>query len=128
VPDPLIVEAIGLGQQDLRSVGIGQLVVVFHPDVLHMVVRHHGMVATLGEHEKSPRLAAGGHWSKVVAEAQQVDAYLLPTVNYPPRLEKIVSGLLTEINAKDPKIPDGSGRRLRLHLGTKTGVQVAIVS
>jgi hypothetical protein len=58
--------------------------------------------------------------------ADQVEAYLLPTVNYPPALEKIVSGLLTEINGKDPKIPDGSGRRLRLHLGRKTGLQIAI--
>ena len=57
----------------------------------------------------------------------QVEAYLLPTVNYPPALEKIVSGLLTEINGKDPKIPDGSGRRLQLHLGRKTGLQIAIV-
>jgi transposase len=63
----------------------------------------------------------------LVESAQQVDAYLLPTVNYPPKLEKIVSGLLAEINAKDPKMPDGSGRRLRLHLGAKTGVQIAIL-
>jgi hypothetical protein len=64
----------------------------------------------------------------LVESAQQVEAYLLPTVNYPPSLEKIVNGLLTEINAKDPKMSDGSGRRLRLHLGTKTGLQIAIVS
>jgi hypothetical protein len=59
--------------------------------------------------------------------ADQVEAYLLPTVNYPPAREKIVNGLLTEINGKDPKIPDGSGRRLQLHLGRKTGLQIAIV-
>ncbi len=59
--------------------------------------------------------------------ADQVDAYLLPTVNYPPTIEKIVTGLLTQMNGKDPKMPDGSGRRLRLHLGQKTGLQVAIV-
>jgi hypothetical protein len=65
----------------------------------------------------------------VLAEsADQVEAYLLPTVNYPPTLEKIVSGLLTEINGTDPKMPDGSGRRLRLYLGQKTGLQIAIVS
>lgn len=56
----------------------------------------------------------------------QVEAYLLPTVNYPPAMEKIVTGLLRQINGKDPKMPDGSGRRLRLHLGQKTGLQVAI--
>jgi len=65
----------------------------------------------------------------VLAEsADQVDAYLLPTVNYPPAIAKIVSELLTQINAKDPRMPDGSGRRLRLHLGKKTGLQIAIVT
>jgi len=65
----------------------------------------------------------------VLAEsADQVDAYLLPTVNYPPAVEKVVSDLLTQINGKDPRMPDGSGRRLRLHLGQKTELQVAIVS
>ena len=58
--------------------------------------------------------------------ADQVEAHLLPTVNYPPALEKTVNGLLTQINGKDPKMPDGSGRRLRLHLGQKTGLQIAI--
>jgi hypothetical protein len=60
--------------------------------------------------------------------ADQVDAYLLPTVNYPPAIETIVLELLTQINGKDPRMPDGSGRRLRLHLGQKTGLQIAIVS
>lgn len=60
--------------------------------------------------------------------ADQVEAYLLPTVNYPPALEKIVSGLLTEINRTHPKMPDGSDRHLRLHLGQKTDLQIAIVS
>jgi len=64
----------------------------------------------------------------LVESAEQVEVYLLPTVNYPPKLEKIVSGLLAEINATEPPMPDGSGRRLRFHLGEKTGVQVAIVS
>jgi hypothetical protein len=65
----------------------------------------------------------------VLAEsADQVDAYLLPTVNYPPAIEKIVRERLTQINGEDPRIPDGSGRRLRLHLGHKTGLQIAIVS
>ena len=58
--------------------------------------------------------------------AEEVHAHLRPTVNYPPALEKIVSGLLTQINGKDPKMPDGSGRRLRLHLGQKTGLKIAI--
>jgi hypothetical protein len=64
----------------------------------------------------------------LVGSTQQVEVYLLPTVNYPPKLEKIVSGLLAQINATQPIMPDGSGRRLRLHPGEKTGLQVAIVS
>ena len=64
----------------------------------------------------------------LVESADQVEAYLLPTVNYPPTIEKIINQLLAEFNAKDPKMPDGSGRRLRLQLGQKTGLQIAIVS
>ena len=64
----------------------------------------------------------------LVQSADQVQAYLLPTVNYPPTIEKIVKDLLAEFNAKDPKMPDETGRRLRLHLGQKTGLQIAIVS
>jgi hypothetical protein len=64
----------------------------------------------------------------LVERAEQVEAYLLPTVNYPPKLEKIVQGLLAELNATDPQMPDGSGRRLRLHLGEQSDLEVAIVS
>ncbi len=64
----------------------------------------------------------------LVESADRVEAYLLPTVNYPPSMEKIVTDLLAQVNAKDPKIPDGSGRRLRLYLGQKKGLQIAMVS
>jgi hypothetical protein len=64
----------------------------------------------------------------LVESADQVEAYLLPTANYPPAIERIVRELLTQINSKDPRMPDGSGRRLRLHLGQKTDLQIAIVS
>ena len=68
------------------------------------------------------------HADGLLAESMdQVDAYLLPTVNYPPVIEKIIRQLLAEINGKDSRMPDGSGRRLRLHLGNKTGLQIAIV-
>jgi hypothetical protein len=60
--------------------------------------------------------------------AEHVDAYLLPTVNYPPKLDRIVQRLLAELNATHPLMPDDSGRPLRLHLGDKSGFQVAIVS
>jgi hypothetical protein len=64
----------------------------------------------------------------LVESAGQVEAYLLPTVNYPPNIERIVNQLLAQFNAKDPKMPDGSGRSLRLHLAQKAGLQIAIVS
>ena len=64
----------------------------------------------------------------LVESAERVEAYLLPTVNYPPAIEKIVNDLLAQFNAQDPRMPDGSARRLRLHLGQKTGLQIAIVS
>jgi hypothetical protein len=64
----------------------------------------------------------------LVDTAEHVEAYLLPTVNYPPKLDHIVKGLLAELNATNPLMPDGSGRRLRLHLGDKPGLQVAIAS
>jgi len=56
----------------------------------------------------------------------KVEAYLMPTVNYPPKMEKIIRDLLANINASDPRMPDGSGRRLRFDLARKSGIQVAI--
>ena len=64
----------------------------------------------------------------LVEAADHVEAYLLPTVNYPPAIEKIIHQLLARFNAQDLKMPDGSARRLRLYLGQKTGLQIAIVS
>jgi len=63
----------------------------------------------------------------LVESEEQVAVYLLPTVNYPPALAKIVRGLLAEINATRPQMPDGTGRPLQFHLGQKLGIQVAIV-
>jgi len=69
------------------------------------------------------------HADGFLVEAEElVQVYLLPTVNYPPALTKIVRGLLAEINATPPQMPDGSGRRLQFHLGQKLDIQVAIVS
>ena len=64
----------------------------------------------------------------LVDTADYVDADLLATVNYPPKLDHLVKGLPAELDATHPLMPDGSGRRLRLHLGDKSGLQVAIVS
>jgi hypothetical protein len=64
----------------------------------------------------------------LIDTAEHVDAYRLPTVNCPPKLDHIVRGLPAQLNATNPLMPDGSGRRLRLHLADKPGLQVAIVS
>jgi hypothetical protein len=64
----------------------------------------------------------------LVASATHVDAYLLPTANYPPKLAKIFQDCLTRFNASAPLMPDGSGRSLRLHLAKKAGLQVAFRS
>ena len=62
----------------------------------------------------------------LVEDADQVEAHLLPTVNYPPKMRKLIEQLLEQINAADPKMPDGSQRRLRLHLAEKEGIQLAM--
>jgi hypothetical protein len=77
------------------------------------------------DHELFRNLTQAG--GVLVERGEEVDAYLLPTVNYPLKLEKIVLGLLAGLNATDLRMPDGTGRRLRLHLGEKAGIEVAIV-
>jgi len=64
----------------------------------------------------------------LVETPSHVDAYLLPTANHPPKLQKIFQELLAKFNASSPLMPDGSGRTLRLHLAEKAGLQVAIGS
>jgi hypothetical protein len=62
----------------------------------------------------------------LVETHQHVDAYLLPTINYPPKLKKIIDTILAQLNATNLKMPDASNRTLRLHPGKKTGFEVAI--
>jgi hypothetical protein len=64
----------------------------------------------------------------LVETQHHVDAYLLPTANHPPKLQKIFQDLLARFNASAPLMPDGSGRTLRLHLAKKAGLQLAIDS
>jgi len=58
--------------------------------------------------------------------ATQVDALLLPTVNYSPKLYKLITATLDQINAAHPTMPDGSNRPLRLHLANKVEIKLAI--
>ena len=77
------------------------------------------------DHELFRNLTQAG--GVLVESGEDVDAYLLPTVNYPPKLEKIVRELLAGLNATDLRMPDGTGRRLRIFLGEESGIEVAIV-
>jgi hypothetical protein len=57
---------------------------------------------------------------------EQVVAHLMPSVNYPPRLRRLLSAVLEGINARQPVLPDGSGRSLRLRLGNRSEMQLSI--
>lgn len=59
---------------------------------------------------------------------QRVEASLFPQPNYPPKVRRIMEQLLDNINATNPIMPDGSGRKLFLRLGKKSEIELAIVS
>ena len=56
-----------------------------------------------------------------------IEVQLFPTAHYPPALRRLVEKFFAQINAKDPRMPDGSGRPIRFKLGEKKGIQIAIV-
>jgi len=41
-------------------------------------------------------------------------------------LRRIISAVLEAINARDPVLPDGSGRKLKLHLGHRDELMLSI--
>jgi len=62
----------------------------------------------------------------LIEQAGTVEAILLPTPHYMPKTHRIIERVLEEINASDPEMPDGSGRKLRFRLGKKEEIQLAI--
>jgi len=56
----------------------------------------------------------------------EIEVHLVPTVNYPPKLRKIIARVLQDLNATDLKLPDGSGRKLRLRLTRKEQIEVRV--
>ena len=52
--------------------------------------------------------------------------HLVPTVNYPPKLRKIIDRVLRDLNESDLRLPDGSGRKLRLRLTRKEQIEVRV--
>lgn len=56
----------------------------------------------------------------------EVEVHLVPQVNHPPKLRKIIVAHLDELNAGGLTLPDGSGRPLRLRLTRKEQISVRI--
>ena len=56
----------------------------------------------------------------------EIEVHLVPKVNYQPKLRKIITAHLDELNAGGLVLPDGSGRPLRLRLTSKDQISVRI--
>jgi hypothetical protein len=57
---------------------------------------------------------------------EQIVVHLMPRVNYPPQLRRIITTVLEAINAQHPVLPDGSGRRLKLRLAQRSEMKLSI--
>jgi hypothetical protein len=55
-----------------------------------------------------------------------VVVHLMPRVGYPPQVRRIISTVLEGINAQEPVLPDGSGRRLKLRLAQRSEMKLTI--
>jgi hypothetical protein len=60
--------------------------------------------------------------------AEQIVVHLMPRVNYPPQLRRILTRVLDGINAQGPVLPDASGRRLKLRLAHRSEMKLSIQS
>ena len=56
----------------------------------------------------------------------RIVAHLMPRVNYPPRLRRILAAVLEAINAQMPVLPDGSNRDLKLRLAHRSEMKLSI--
>jgi hypothetical protein len=56
----------------------------------------------------------------------QIVVHLMPRVNYPPRLRRMLATVLEGINAQTPVLPDGSHRRLKLRLAQRSEMKLSI--
>ena len=76
------------------------------------------------DHDQFRQLThASGVWE---VGPQQVVVHLMPRVNYPPQVRRILSTVLEGINAQEPVLPDGSGRRIKLRLGQRSEMKLSI--
>jgi hypothetical protein len=58
--------------------------------------------------------------------SDQIVVHLLPRVNYSPKVRRILATVLEDINAKEPLLPDGSNRRLKLRLAQRSEMKLSI--
>ena len=56
----------------------------------------------------------------------QIVVHLMPRVNYPPRVRRILAAVLESINAQGPVLPDGSNRPLKLRLAQRSEMKLSI--
>ena len=59
-------------------------------------------------------------------QTQQIVVHLMPRVNYPPQLRRILGAVLEGINAQRPVLPDGSSRSLKLRLAQRSEMKLSI--
>jgi hypothetical protein len=57
---------------------------------------------------------------------KQIVVHLMPRVNYPPHLRRILTTVLEGINAQQPVLPDGSRRALKLRLADRSELKLSI--
>ena len=58
--------------------------------------------------------------------SEQIVVHLLPRASYSPQLQRIITGLLEQLNEKQPVLPDGSGRRLKFRLGSRAEMKLSM--
>jgi hypothetical protein len=61
-------------------------------------------------------------------QSGQIVVHLLPRVSYSPQLRRIITSLLEQLNEKQPTLPDGSGRRLKFRLASRTEMKLTMQS
>lgn len=59
-------------------------------------------------------------------QPEQIVVHLMPRVNYSPQLRRIIGEVLEGLNARQPQLPDGSGRRLKLRLGRRSELKLGL--
>ena len=59
-------------------------------------------------------------------QQEQIVVPLMPVVNYSPQLRRIIGGVLEQINAQPPHLPDGSGRKLKFRLARRSELKLSL--